>query len=174
MDHRCLYGHRVPSTFTFAIQNRSCPTCGAPTVTLHGYQAARKIATETGLDAVAAFHAIRVIEAEWVLSPAAAPAALGADPVAPPPLAPDAPTSADEEVVVVDDVVDVTSPPAAAVAPRSPVPAAAPEPRAAKADKAIARPEPRVVSSASPRATAPAVAGGPGFGQEEEDFFKGA
>src|SRR5687768_359447 len=88
MDHRCLYGHRVPVAFTYAIQSRSCPTCGAPTVTVTGYQAARKLTTEVGLEAVAAFSAIRVLESEWVLTPitvdaATAPsagAALGAGP----------------------------------------------------------------------------------------------
>lgn len=69
MDHRCLYGHRVPATFSYAIQSQSCPTCGAPTVTLSGYRAARKLTTEVGLEAVAAFNAVRVLESEWALTP---------------------------------------------------------------------------------------------------------
>ena len=64
MDHRCLYGHRVPETFVYAIQSRSCPTCGAPTVTVNGYQAARKLAAEGGIEAVAAFNAMRLLETE--------------------------------------------------------------------------------------------------------------
>lgn len=152
MDHRCLYGHRVPAAFTFAIQSRSCPTCGAPTVTVNGYTAARKLATEAGLDAVAAFHALRVIEADWVLSPAvpaaAAPAAgtaLAAEPAIEP-----APQT-EEEVVVVED-----EPPAP---PPRPSPVSAPEPRITARVKADKRAEP-----------APA----PGFGKAEDDFFKGA
>ena len=74
MDHRCLYGHRVPATFAFAIQNRLCPMCGAATVTVAGYQVARKLTTEANLDAVQAFNVIKVIESEWVLQPVGAEA----------------------------------------------------------------------------------------------------
>lgn len=70
MDHRCLYGHRVPATFAFAIQNRLCPMCGAATVTVTGYQVARKLTTDANLDAVQAFNVIKVIESEWVLQAA--------------------------------------------------------------------------------------------------------
>jgi len=69
MDHRCLYGHRVPSTYAFAIQNRLCPMCGAGTVTVTGYQVARKLATDASLDAVSAFNVVKVIESEWNLVP---------------------------------------------------------------------------------------------------------
>lgn len=75
MDHRCLYGHRVSASFTFAIQNRTCPVCGAPTVTLNGYQVARRLASEGGLESVQAFGAVRLIESEWVIL-AAQPAAV--------------------------------------------------------------------------------------------------
>ena len=104
MDHRCLYGHRVPAAFTFAIQNRTCPTCGAPTVTITGYQAARKLTTEVGLEAVTAFSAIRVLEAEWALTP------VSSEPVAAPSagtaLAAAAPAAAaeEEEEVVVQEM----------------------------------------------------------------------
>ena len=64
MDHRCLYGHRVPATFAYAIQNRLCPMCGASTVTVTGYQVARKLTQEAGMDAHAAFQAVKVIEAD--------------------------------------------------------------------------------------------------------------
>ena len=153
MDHRCLYGHRVPVGFTFSIQSRTCPTCGAPTVTVNGYTAARKLATEAGLDAVAAFHALRVIEAEWVLSPAVAAAAsapasgiaLAAEPVLGA-----APPAEEEEVVVEDD------PPAP---PPRPSPVSAPEPRITARVKVDKRAE---------------AASAPGFGRAEDDFFKGA
>lgn len=69
MDHRCLYGHRVPATFAYAIQNRLCPMCGASTVTVTGYQAARKLTQEANLDAVNAFAIIRVIEGDYTLQP---------------------------------------------------------------------------------------------------------
>lgn len=162
MDHRCLYGHRVPVTFAYAIQSRSCPTCGAPTVTLNGYQAARKLAAEGGIEAVAAFNALRLLETEWVLSPvaAAAPAptpgpALGpAEAAAAPP---------EDEVVVVDDDA------AAAAVP--PEPRITPKIRSeGKREKVEARPEPAV--SAPP--ANPGVGARTDFGKEEEDFFKGA
>ena len=81
MDHRCLYGHRVPATFAYAIQNRLCPMCGASTVTVTGYQVARKLTQEAGMDAHAAFQAVKVIEADWIFQPVtanveAAPAAV--------------------------------------------------------------------------------------------------
>jgi hypothetical protein len=161
MDHRCLYGHRVPAAFTFAIQNRACPTCGSPTVTLTGYQAARTLAADAGLDAMAAFQAIRVLEGQWTLSPREAPAAPAATPGpalgAPEPARGAAGT--EEEVVVVEEVGD-----AAATGPAGP-----PEPRIT--------PRIRQERPAVPRAPAPpAAAGGrpaPGFGKTEDEFFKG-
>lgn len=117
MDHRCLYGHRVPATFAFAIQNRLCPMCGAATVTVTGYQVARKLTTDANLDAVQAFNVIKVIESEWVLQPAnadARPATPSATPEvedtspaptpAPPPVVSvQPPVVAMEEVVVEDE-----------------------------------------------------------------------
>jgi hypothetical protein len=70
MDHRCLYGHRVPSSFDHAIRSRACPTCGAATVSIVGYQAAQKLSRDGGMEALTAFNAIRLIEAEWVIVPA--------------------------------------------------------------------------------------------------------
>jgi hypothetical protein len=69
MDHRCLYGHRVPESFAFAIENRTCPTCGAPTITLDGYKLARRLATEIPLEAVQAFKAAALLEEAYVLTP---------------------------------------------------------------------------------------------------------
>lgn len=204
MDNRCLYGHRVPAAFTFAIQSRNCPTCGAPTVTITGYQAARKLTTEVGLEAVAAFSAIRVLESEWILTPVAADglamaaggAALGADSLATPP-------SEDEEVVVEDATEQVVSvePTAGAklAASRKPIEYAASPPREARPDgvaslriepvrtttRAVARPEPRSLSSAAvatpvaepvkdtPRQRGSAeIPTAAGFDHTEEDFFK--
>lgn len=175
MDHRCLYGHRVPAAFTFAIQSRSCPTCGAATVTVNGYQAARKLATDAGLDAVAAFGAIRVLESEWVLTPAAAaataptatPGAALAEAVTSEAVPSEAaPPPAEEEEVVVED-----EPIAASVV------VAPPEPRITARVKPVEkRPEPAAdVPSVKPVEPAPAIrVSSPGFGAEEEDFFKGA
>ncbi len=73
MDHRCLYGHRVPSSFIHAISGRACPTCGAATVTVVGYVAARKLAKEGGMEALAAFNAVRLLESEWALVPVDTP-----------------------------------------------------------------------------------------------------
>jgi hypothetical protein len=77
MDHRCLYGHRVLASFTFAIQSRSCPTCGSSTVSVAGYQAARKLSLEGGMDALSAFNAVRLIESAWQLVPTGTVAAAG-------------------------------------------------------------------------------------------------
>ncbi|MFN7142764.1 MAG: hypothetical protein ACK4YP_03240 [Myxococcota bacterium] len=170
MDHRCLYGHRVPAAFTFAIQSRSCPTCGAATVTVNGYQAARKLTTEAGLDAVAAFGAIRVLESEWVLTPAAAAAATA--PTATPGAAlaeavtaEAAPPTEEEEVVVEDE------PMAASVVVAPPEPRITP--RARPVEK---RPEPAPETpSVAPTEPPPGIrVSSPGFGADEEDFFKGA
>lgn len=69
MDHRCLYGHRVSESFAFAIEQRQCPVCGAPTVSVLGYQLARRLAAEVKLEALQAFNAIRLIEDDYVLAP---------------------------------------------------------------------------------------------------------
>jgi hypothetical protein len=69
MDHRCLYGHKVSDSLVHAVSTRTCPTCGAATVSLAGYHAARTLAREGGMEAVAAFNAIRLIERDWALSP---------------------------------------------------------------------------------------------------------
>ena len=77
MDHRCLYGHRVSESLVHALRLRTCPTCGAATVSLAGYQAARTLAREGGFEAVAAFNAVRLLERDWVLAPAEEPAIVG-------------------------------------------------------------------------------------------------
>lgn len=83
MDHRCLYGHRISEQFNFAIQQRICPICGAPTVTLDGYKLARELAQEVPMDALAAFNAACYLESRYVLTPlergaeSSAPAAQG-------------------------------------------------------------------------------------------------
>ncbi|MDP2307703.1 MAG: hypothetical protein Q8P18_16890 [Pseudomonadota bacterium] len=187
MDHRCLYGHRVPAAFTFAIQSRSCPTCGAPTVTITGYQAARKLTTEVGLEAVAAFSAIRVLESEWVLTPVApdggaaatsAAAASAADASA-------APHAEDEEVVVEDaaEPVVTAAPVVAAPEAREEQPAApAPTSSPAEPIRATPRPvrsEPRIHQTTSadlvkePNGhSAAEVPTAAGFDNSEEDFFQ--
>lgn len=67
MDHRCLYGHRVVSEYAYAIERRTCPTCGAPTVTVQGYRLARKLTKEVPLGALEAFHTVRVVELNYVI-----------------------------------------------------------------------------------------------------------
>ena len=69
MDHRCLYGHRVSSRLEFAIHQRLCPTCGAPSVTVEGYKLARKLADEASLEPVQAFNVVRLVENNFVLAP---------------------------------------------------------------------------------------------------------
>lgn len=80
MDHRCLYGHRIPEQFTFAINQRLCPTCGAPCVTLDGYRLARRLTQEVPLEALAAFNVVRILETSFTLTPKPAE---GADESAP-------------------------------------------------------------------------------------------
>jgi hypothetical protein len=190
MDHRCLYGHRIPAAFTFAIQNRSCPTCGAPSVTVNGYQAARKLAVEAGLDAVVAFNAVRVLEADWVLSPVAGDNAVGvvASGTALAEQAVAAPPPEEDEVVVEDEPpVAVAPPPEPRITPR--VNRAAD--KAEDARKEASRPRERAGSAGTvgsgtaeppivPVARAPAPgrpvasASKDAFDPNDEDFFKGA
>ncbi len=151
MDHRCLYGHRVPISFTFAIQNRVCPTCGANTVTLNGYQAARRLTQDAQIDAVVAFNAVRILESEWVLTPISGAAE-------------------DDEVAVVDETPE--PPPAAQPPP--------PEPKiraVTRTTKTVDKPAEKTADKApAPGADgADVVAGLPAdFATEEDDFFKQA
>ena len=68
MDHRCLYGHRIPEQFSFAINQRVCPTCGAPCVTLEGYRLARRLTQEVPLEALAAFTVVRLLETNYTIT----------------------------------------------------------------------------------------------------------
>lgn len=177
MDHRCLYGHRVPAAFTFAIQSRTCPTCGAPTLTINGYQVARKITLEAQLDAVAAFQIVRIIEADWVITPPPAPAgeSTGTAPPATPPAtgasvppaaaAPEPSTASaieaspvDEEEVVVDEDVDPMSL------------TAVPDARLAIKPVLRGKSKTEVDKKEADRREAAKLAG---FDPGEEDFFKG-
>lgn len=67
MDYRCLYGHRTPSTFNFAIEQGICPMCGAPIVSVVSYQIARKLAAAVPLDPVTAFNTLRILEKDYEL-----------------------------------------------------------------------------------------------------------
>ncbi len=69
MDHRCLYGHRVPKDFAWVIQQRVCPVCGAPSVSTSGYQLARRLANELSIEAMSAFNTVRMLEEDYVLFP---------------------------------------------------------------------------------------------------------
>lgn len=69
MDHRCLYGHRVPGDYRFAIERNACPVCGAELVSLDGYKLARALVTEAQLDAVTAFRTAKVLEKRFVITP---------------------------------------------------------------------------------------------------------
>ena len=69
MDHRCLYGHRVSADFEFAVRNRVCPTCGATTITLNGYQLARELSEDVALDGVDAFKVALHLERNYTLTP---------------------------------------------------------------------------------------------------------
>jgi hypothetical protein len=178
MDHRCLYGHRVPAAFTYAIQSRSCPTCGAPTVTITGYQAARKLTTEVGLEAVAAFSAIRVLESEWVLTPVATEANTSAAAASSAPDAPAAPPAEEEEVVVEDGepVVSTASVVIASTAARPDATAddarKVPEPARAP-PRPVSRPEPRILAAPPAESGKDAPRGnGQAPGTFEDDFFK--
>lgn len=189
MDHRCLYGHRVPATFAFAIQNRLCPMCGAATVTVAGYQVARKLTTEANLDAVQAFNVIKVIESEWILQPVGAetrsstanhdgeetgPASVKVEPPkaesrprarAEADVKADPPAPAMEEVEVVEEAVmepvdEVISLPESKV--KGP---------AAVAVVPIAPPSPVNITSRTSKPVS--IPTKPGFDSAEEEFFKG-
>lgn len=170
MDHRCLYGHRVPATFAFAIQNRLCPMCGAATVTVAGYQVARKLTTDANLDAVQAFNVIKVIESEWVLQPVnaenrAAPPAPAPEPEpapapVPTPAVAAAPVAMEEVVVVDEPVIEadevIALPEAKAIKPISmPAPSLVP-----------VNPSPVNITARTSKPKPPA------FDAAEEDFFK--
>ena len=188
MDHRCLYGHRVPATFAFAIQNRLCPMCGAATVTVAGYQVARKLTTDANLDAVQAFNVIKVIESEWVLQPVGAesrpttanhdgeetgPATVKVEPPKadsrPRPRAEaevkvESQPPAMEEVEVVEDAV---------MEPMDEV-ISLPEPKKGPATVAvvpIAPPSPVNITSRTSKPVS--IPNKPGFDTAEEEFFKG-
>lgn len=159
MDHRCLYGHRVPGAFSFAVQNRTCPTCGAGTLTLNGYEAARALAGDGGLDAMAAFAAVRLLEANWRLVP----------------------------VDASDDTAPVASPSAALGAPveeaRAAAPASTAGPASAVTDE-LEVVEVQPVAPVQPAGTVKPVvrtsaareraARGAGYDAGDEAFFKGA
>jgi hypothetical protein len=72
-DYRCLYGHRVPARFTFAIQNNQCPQCGAQLASLTAYTLARRLVLELQLDPRQAFAAVRLIEGQFRLVPLTEP-----------------------------------------------------------------------------------------------------
>jgi len=67
MDYRCLYGHRTPASYSFAIEQGICPMCGAPIVSVVGYQIARKLASTVPLDPVVAFNTMRELEKDYEL-----------------------------------------------------------------------------------------------------------
>ncbi|MCP4806988.1 MAG: hypothetical protein GY913_18025 [Proteobacteria bacterium] len=69
MDHRCLYGHRTPASFGFAIESGSCPVCGAPLVSVVGYQTARDLAADVPMDPVLAFNTVQYLEQHYDMSP---------------------------------------------------------------------------------------------------------
>lgn len=69
MDYRCLYGHRVSAEFSFAIENDTCPRCGAQLVSVDGYQLARSLAAGVPLEAVQAFATVRFLEKNFDLTP---------------------------------------------------------------------------------------------------------
>jgi hypothetical protein len=187
MDHRCLYGHRVPATFAFAIQNRVCPMCGASTVTVTGYQVARKLASEASLDAMAAFNIIKVIESEWSFTPlnesaeapATEPVAQNTAPaitVPPPRLSEPAPSSNPDPVIVASMVEELVVEEALVEGEEV---IAAPEPK-------VARPAPVAVLSMNSVAAVPVPPPSPvnitarvsrsqpkpAFDAKDEDFFK--
>ena len=69
MDHRCLYGHRVTRDQIYAIDRRICPVCGAATVSVEGYQLARRLCSEVPLQAVDAFNTVLFLEKHFTVSP---------------------------------------------------------------------------------------------------------
>jgi len=109
MDHRCLYGHRVSSEYEFAVRNRVCPTCGATTVTLSGYQLARELTEDVALDGVDAFKVALHLERHYTLTPnveAGEEAAEGDDAEPEPAPAPDGAREPWDEVAVVLDATE--------------------------------------------------------------------
>lgn len=110
MDHRCLYGHRVPGDFRFAIERNACPVCGAELVSLDGYKLARALVKEAQLDAVTAFKTAKVLEQRFEIRPRE-PGAGGDD-------ADEAPTRGEVQL----DQEDLSEPAAASPAPRIPAP----------------------------------------------------
>lgn len=69
MEHRCLYGHKVTRDQLYAIDRRLCPVCGAATVTLEGYQLARRLCLEVPLQAVDAFNTVLFLEKHFAVVP---------------------------------------------------------------------------------------------------------
>ncbi len=190
MDHRCLYGHRVPSSFAFAIQNRMCPMCGANTVTVAGYQVARKLTQEAGLDAHAAFQVIKVIEGEWNFQPINAHAA-GAEPASPPAATlPDPPAPMAALTIPSSAILSPAIPSPAAPAPveevmimepldaDEPPRAARPAPVANLSDRGIAAvavpisPVSTTPVNITPRVKPVPITQKVNFESAEEDFFK--
>lgn len=100
-DHRCLYGHRVPARLAFAIQSRQCPVCGAPSISISGYQAARRLAEELQIDALVAFNSVRLLEQSYRLVPIEAPVAA---------VPPGAPSPVVAEIEVSEDDFDLGEP----------------------------------------------------------------
>lgn len=157
MDHRCLYGHRIPETFTFAIQQRSCPTCGAPSVTVEGYQLARQLTEHVRLEAMAAFNSVRFIEERYNLSAARVEAAGAAS--AAPISADDVEVADDElsaEVDAADLPLDILDGLPAASAPAAPARAAAAA--FSVANSAPAEPDDETAAPSAPLTAKAAVA----------------
>ena len=141
MDHRCLYGHRIPVHFTFAVQARQCPTCGAPTVTVLGYQLARTLAEEVPLDPVKAFSAVRLIESRYAL--ADLPAEVSEDEAVSEEI------ELSEEELGADVMIEEAPPPAAAPPAKASKPAVA---------AAAAEPAPAPAAESAPAPAKPATA----------------
>ena len=156
MDHRCLYGHRIPETFTFAIQQRSCPTCGAPSVTVEGYQLARHLTEHVRLEAMAAFNSVRFIEERYNLAaarldgaPAASATGAGTDDV----------EVADDDLSAEVDAADLPLDileglPAAGAAPLATAPTTATPPAADPEDDTAAPNAPSTVKGSGDKAAA--------------------
>ncbi len=167
MDHRCLYGHRIPEQFSFAIQQRLCPTCGAPCVTLDGYRLARRLTQEVPLEALAAFNVVRILEGAFTLVPKPAE---GAD---------EGSTSQQIEVAPTGD--DAAEPPAKAAPARPAASASAASAASASAGNASFRsrlsglnPSASLVPESASDAPPPRRrAGRPDESEAEREFFAG-